>query len=95
MVEVRLSEGRNREIRRVMARLGLKVRRLKRVAIGPIADRGLKIGNWRILTDSEVSRLRAAGQEPTDPPKRTTARPKRTQKKAKSSRRQQGRQGTT
>jgi len=57
VLEITLREGRNREIRRVLARLGHKVRRLKRTAIGPVTDRGLKIGNFRTLTKREVAAL--------------------------------------
>lgn len=59
---ITLREGQNREIRRMMARLGLNVRRLQRVAIGPITIKGLAAGAWRMLTPIEVARLkRAAG----------------------------------
>lgn len=61
-LEIRLTEGRNREIRRMLARLGNKVRRLKRTAIGPLTDRGVKIGNYRVLTPREVTRLRTCGR---------------------------------
>ena len=64
LLELRLSEGRNREVRRILARLGHKVRRLKRTAIGPITDRGLKIGSQRPLRPAEVARLRKAGRWP-------------------------------
>jgi 23S rRNA pseudouridine2605 synthase len=58
LLEVRLHEGRNRQVRRMLARLGHKVRRLHRRAIGPVSDRGIKIGNFRRLTDAEVAALR-------------------------------------
>lgn len=58
LLEVRLGEGRNRQVRRMLAKLGHTVRRLKRVAIGPITDRGLKIGHCRTLTHEEVAKLR-------------------------------------
>ena len=61
-LEIRLTEGRNREIRRMLARLGNKVRRLKRTAIGPLTDHGLKTGNYRVLTPREVARLRTCGR---------------------------------
>ena len=62
LLEVRIAEGRNRQVRRMLARLGHKVRRLHRCAIGPITDRGLKIGSHRRLRAEEVARLaRAAG----------------------------------
>jgi len=58
-VLVTLREGRNREIRRVFARLGLNVRKLRRVAIGSLTERGLKIGHWRPLTRGEIDELLA------------------------------------
>lgn len=61
-LEIKLTEGRNREIRRMLARLGNKVRRLKRTAIGPVTDRGLKIGSYRELCSREVSRLSSCGR---------------------------------
>jgi len=63
-LEITLREGRNREVRRVLARLGHKVRRLKRTAIGPVTDRGLKIGSYRTLTKAEVAALLKASQTP-------------------------------
>lgn len=83
LLEVTLREGRNREIRRTLARLGHRVRRLKRVAIGPITDKGVKIGNYRPLRTQEVERLRRSGrqsvkqQETHDKSKRTKQGEKR------------------
>jgi pseudouridine synthase len=62
LLEITLREGRNREIRRMLARQGHKVRKLKRVAIGPITDRGLGVGNVRELSSAEVKKLYRAGQ---------------------------------
>ncbi len=56
MMELR--EGRNRQIRRLMAQLGHPVKRLKRVQMGPIGLRGLKSGQWRELLPQEVRTLR-------------------------------------
>jgi 23S rRNA pseudouridine2605 synthase len=61
VLEVRVTEGPNREIWRIFARLGRKVRRIKRTAIGPITDRGLKIGHYRFLRPEEVEALRTSG----------------------------------
>ena len=62
LLEISLREGRNREIRRMLARLGHNVRHLRRVAIGPVTDRGLKIGSFRLLRPAEVSRLMRTGR---------------------------------
>jgi pseudouridine synthase len=55
-----LGEGRNRQIRRMMATLGHKVRKLRRVAMGPLKLTGLQPGQWRELTDRELNELRRA-----------------------------------
>jgi len=70
---ITLQEGRNREVRRVFAHLGLPVRRLQRVRIGDLDDRGLKVGSWRPLTKAEVASL----LEPTRVPPERKRRPKR------------------
>ncbi len=57
LLEIRLNEGRNREIRRLLARLGYKVRGLRRVAIGPVSDKGIKTGRFRPLTRPEIDRI--------------------------------------
>lgn len=64
LLEIRLHEGRNRQVRRMLARLGHKVLRLHRRAIGPITDRGVKIGKFRHLAAAEVAALRKAGGGP-------------------------------
>lgn len=55
---VTLTEGQNREIRRLMAKVGLKVRKLKRTAIGPVRLKGLALRQWRVLDRVEISKLR-------------------------------------
>jgi len=57
---ITLREGQNREIRRLLAKVGIKVRRLKRVAIGPLKLKGLAVGQWRMLTAPELRALRKA-----------------------------------
>jgi 23S rRNA pseudouridine2605 synthase len=57
---ITLTEGQNREIRRLLARLGHNVRRLKRVALGPLKLTGLAAGQWRFLLPAEVAQLRRA-----------------------------------
>jgi 23S rRNA pseudouridine2605 synthase len=57
-IEVTLREGRNREIRRILAAKGIKVRRLIRTAIGPLTLTGLKPGKYRRLKSDELRALR-------------------------------------
>ena len=61
-LEIVLDEGRNRQIRRLLAAHGLGVVRLVRVAIGPLALGDLAKGAWRALTDAEVSSLAPPGR---------------------------------
>ena len=62
LVEVVLTEGRNRELRRMFAALDLPVLRLVRTAIGPLQLGRLKAGSYRKLGPAEVSAIyRAAG----------------------------------
>src|SRR5262245_41460307 len=57
-LQVTLYEGRNRQVRRMFDAVGHPVDELRRVAIGPIADRRLRAGEWRELDADEVRRLR-------------------------------------
>lgn len=59
-IEVTLHEGRKNQIRRIFERLGHPVLKLRRIAIGSIADRSLKPGQFRKLSDAELLRLRGA-----------------------------------
>ncbi|MCC6580625.1 MAG: rRNA pseudouridine synthase [Phycisphaeraceae bacterium] len=61
-LSVTLREGQNREIRRLMAKVGFKVRRLERVAIGPLVLKGMASGQWRLLTEREIRGLREAAR---------------------------------
>lgn len=58
ILEMVLEEGKNREIRRVLARVGHKVMRLVRVATGPIKLGDLEPGDSRRLTQTEIDALR-------------------------------------
>jgi pseudouridine synthase len=60
MLSVTLREGQNREIRRMLARVGLKVRELERVSIGPLRAGDLKPGQAKLLGKKDVEKLRAA-----------------------------------
>ncbi len=60
VLEVVMTEGRKREVRRMLAAVGLPVERLARVAFGGVELGDLRQGKWRFLTDPEVNRLRRA-----------------------------------
>jgi 23S rRNA pseudouridine2605 synthase len=53
--EITLTEGRNRQVRRMVEALGAKVLKLVRVKVGPIGIGTLPIGKWRLLTPGEVA----------------------------------------
>lgn len=59
VAEVVLAEGKNREVRRLFASVGLNVTRLQRVRIGPIKIGELPAGKWRTLTEIEINSLLA------------------------------------
>lgn len=55
-MEVR--ESANNQLRRMLANVGYPVKKLRRVALGPLKLRGLQIGEWRDLTPQELRQLR-------------------------------------
>jgi len=59
-LRMELGEGRNRQIRRMMAQLGHKVKKLRRVQMGPLKLRGLQPGQWRELLPAELAALQKA-----------------------------------
>jgi 23S rRNA pseudouridine2605 synthase len=62
LVEIVMNEGRNREVRRMCDAIGHPAKRLVRTAIGPISDRSLEPGTWRLLAPSEVAALYRYGR---------------------------------
>jgi len=57
--EITLTEGRNRQVRRMVETLGAKVLKLVRTKFGKIEIGDLQIGNYRMLTDREIRDLKA------------------------------------
>jgi 23S rRNA pseudouridine2605 synthase len=55
--EITLTEGRNRQVRRMVEAVGATVLKLVRVKIGSVRIGSLPIGNWRHLTHTEVQGL--------------------------------------
>lgn len=57
--EITITEGRNRQVRRMLEAIESKVLKLVRVEIGPLTLEGLSMGKFRELTPEEVATLRA------------------------------------
>jgi len=64
VIELELSEGKNREVRRLFETQRLTVKRLQRVQIGRIKLGELPIGKWRVLADPEVKSLLVGSRVP-------------------------------
>lgn len=81
-VEVTLHEGKHHEVKRLLEAVGHPVSKLRRVALGPITNRGLEPGEFRHLTPEEVGALREgrshlARRPPRRPPRTRPTRPRR------------------
>ena len=57
-LELTITEGRNRQVRRMLEAIGSKALKLVRVGIGPLTLAGLTIGRWRELSAIEIAQLR-------------------------------------
>jgi len=71
--EVRLTEGRNQQIRLMFKHFGHLVEKLKRVRIGPLELGALKAGEFRYLSEEEVRKLRRAIERRDAPPRKQEA----------------------
>lgn len=82
-MEIVLREGKNREIRRILARLGHKVQTLRRIAVGPLKLGDLPHGAYRALTFQEVEKLwRAVDLAETESNHLPSKKPRTAKKKA-------------
>lgn len=62
LIEITLQQGLNRQIRRMLARVGVRVKSLKRAQIGRLTAKGLGVGQSRRLSEAEVRSLRRAAK---------------------------------
>lgn len=69
ILDITLSEGRNRQVRRMLASVGNRVKKLTRITMGPLSLKGLSLGMWRELTPGEVRALKKAAYGPVRPKK--------------------------
>ena len=60
LLRVTIHQGKNRQIRRMCAQVGLQVTRLRRVSEDALTLGDLKPGQWRYLTDAEVAALKGS-----------------------------------
>ncbi len=94
ILEATIHEGMNREIRRVFARFGLEVERLKRIKIGDLSLAGLPEGHHRPLGERDIELLFAgsrAGEKA--PPKNPKVKEQWVKAKAEKGERERGREG--
>ncbi len=70
LLDIELREGINREVRRMLAKVGAKVKKLTRVSIGPLRIDGLAPGEARSLRPEEVEALARAAEAPARGPAR-------------------------
>lgn len=63
-IEIVLTEGRNRQVRRMIEAAGSRVLKLVRTAIGPLRIADLAIGKWRRLTEEEIAALGGRARPP-------------------------------
>ena len=66
-IRVVLTQGIKRQVRRVLASLGYRVRRLQRIKIGPLMAQGLKAGEFRELRPEEITALREPARSRSQP----------------------------
>jgi 23S rRNA pseudouridine2605 synthase len=57
-LNITISEGRNRQIRKMFEALGYFVNKLKRISYGNLRLGSLKKGEWRMLTQKEITELK-------------------------------------
>jgi pseudouridine synthase len=63
LIEMTIREGLNRQVRRMLAKVGLPVKSLKRTRIGRLTARGLGVGKFRMLNKAEVAHLKRAAAD--------------------------------
>jgi pseudouridine synthase len=85
MLYMELREGRNRQVRRMLLRVGHPVKKLRRIRMGPLELKGLAVGEWRELTARELQALRRAarGEKQRETGSTRSAKPRETSRSEK------------
>lgn len=73
VMELTLREGRNRQVRRMLAAVGYPVRKLERVGMGPVKLKGVARGAWRELTRDEIKALRKSAAIKLEPDRKSSS----------------------
>ncbi|MCK4292566.1 MAG: rRNA pseudouridine synthase [Planctomycetes bacterium] len=60
LIEITIRQGLNRQVRRMLLKVGLRVKSLKRTQIGKLTARGIGVGKFRPLSKAEVAWLKKA-----------------------------------
>jgi 23S rRNA pseudouridine2605 synthase len=81
LIEIIIRQGLNRQVRRMLAKVGLPVKSLKRTRIGNITAQGLGIGKFRTLTKAEIAYLSGYGSALPASAKRFAETSRRDEKK--------------
>jgi 23S rRNA pseudouridine2605 synthase len=82
-VELRLHEGKQHEVKRLLEAVGHPVAKLRRVAIGPVVAPDLQPGQFRALRAEEIAGLMRGGEGPGRPLRRPARRPRSTRRPAR------------
>ena len=59
MLQIKLTEGKNRQVKKMFESVGYPVKRLHRISVGGVTLKGLTPGKYRILKPQEVKNLKA------------------------------------
>jgi len=82
-VKVELHSGKNRIVRRIFEHFGYGVVKLDRINYAGLTKRGVRLGQWRFLTSSEVKQLKTSGLVSPLSPKTSKSKQKKTNPKKK------------
>jgi 23S rRNA pseudouridine2605 synthase len=74
VLEVTITQGMNRQVRRIFSRFGLKVKRLKRTQIGSLTLKGIGPGNFKPLTRKQIIYLTRPLGKPAPAPKKSLSK---------------------
>ena len=57
ILHITISEGRNRQVRKMIEQIGHRVLYLKRIAIGQLTMKDLPLGKWRYINEGDIKKI--------------------------------------